>query len=30
MATHRAQPRPIRDILRALAVTAPAKHKKKE
>lgn len=28
MTTHRAQPRPIRDILRALTVTAPAKHKK--
>lgn len=28
MRTHRARPRIIRDILRALAVTAPAKHKK--
>lgn len=29
MAKHRAQPRIIRDILRALAESAPAKHKKK-
>lgn len=29
-AKHRAQPRPIRDILRALAMTAPPKHKKEK
>ena len=28
MAKHRAQPRIIRDILRALAATAPPKHRK--
>ena len=28
MRKRRAQPRPIRDILRALAVTAPPTHKK--
>lgn len=30
MRAHRAQPRPIRDILRALAMTAPPKHKKEK
>lgn len=29
-AKHRAQPRPIRDILRALSESAPPKHKKEK
>ena len=30
MRKHRAQPRHVRDILRALAMTAPPKHKKEK